>query len=41
MKMKEIRKFIDTWEAEDLNEVDYKYYYVNKNSSGKSLWDIF
>ena len=41
IKNKEMRKFIDSWEADDLNEKDYKYYYVDKNSSGKSLWDLF
>ena len=41
MKIQDIRKFIDSWEASDLNETDYKYYYVKKNSDGKSLWDLF
>ena len=40
MNIKEMRKFIDRWEADDLNEKDYKYYYVDKNSDGKSIWDI-
>lgn len=37
--IKEMRKFIDGWESNDLNENDFKYYYVNKDSDGSSLWD--
>jgi hypothetical protein len=47
LEIKEMRKFIDRWEGKnkgidgkDLNEKDYKYYYVNKDSDGSSLWDI-
>lgn len=40
MKIMDMRKLIDKWETEDLNEKDYKYYYVNKDSDGKSLWDL-
>jgi hypothetical protein len=51
MNIKNLRKFIDRWEGigkgfnkdfnkEDLNEKDYKYYYVDKNSDGSSLWDL-
>lgn len=38
--IKEIRKFIDSWESDDLNEEDYKYYYVDKSGKGNSLWDL-
>jgi hypothetical protein len=40
MSIKDMRKFIDNWEVDDLKEKDYKYYYVDKNSDGKSLWDL-
>ncbi len=40
LKMEYIRKFIDSWESSDLNPDDYKHYYVDKNSNGKSLWDL-
>jgi hypothetical protein len=46
MNIKDLRKFVDRWEGKgkgfdgvDLDEGD-KYYYVNKNSDGKSLWDL-
>ncbi len=40
MKIQDMRKFIDRWEADGLKKEDYEYYYVDKNSSGKSLWDL-
>ncbi len=40
MNIKDIRKYIDSWESKDLNEDEYKYYYVDKNSNGKSFWDF-
>jgi hypothetical protein len=42
LNMKDIRIFIDQWESSDLKEGAYKYYYVKKNSEGKSFfWDWF
>ena len=40
ISIEKMRKFIDSWEADDLNEKDYKYYYVDKDSNGKSFWDF-
>ena len=41
MKIKDMRIFIDRWEHSDLNSADYQHYYVDKESDGKSLWDLF
>lgn len=40
MNINDMRRFIDEWESDDLNKKDFKYYYVDKNSDGKSLWDL-
>lgn len=40
IKIQELRKFIDQWERVDLSPEKYEHYYVDKNSDGKSLWDV-
>lgn len=41
MKIQDLRKYIDAWEHRDLSPENHKHYYVQKNTSGKSLWDFF
>lgn len=40
MLIEKIRILIDRWENPELNENDYKYYYVDKNTDGKSPRDL-
>jgi len=40
MPIEEVRTFIDQWENPELSEQNHKYYYVDKNTTGKSMRDL-